>query len=204
MEQKLVDKVKQHNDSQRYTQKIRKSAEIKAKFDQFANNIETNVKKAISFIPEIPGKIKTFIETKKVQNQENQQVLDAYASFLNFAELSKNNTGVDFDPEFGNIKVVYTNFGPLFIEELSNNIQSIEGFIPTEDSIMKYFNGQLQSQPQNNLVNMTGKFIDPESLKISTTNTTLPIKNNKVLFYLKKQEELAKKKSEQSSEQEKQ
>jgi len=214
MELKLTDKIKQFNDNQRYTQQVKAKAVRKAQVEQFFEGVGTGIKKAVSAIPEIPSKIKRLIDDAKQQRIENQQTLGMYASYLNYADQTCDQTGIEFDPESKNFKVIFTDFGPLFIETFPDildskapiSVQAIEGFIPFEDGFMKYFNGQLQSQPQTNTVVMTGRNIDPESLNVSKVESISNFKNNKVLFYLKKQEELARKKVQttQPTEQEKQ
>lgn len=214
MDLKLTDKIKEFNNNQRFTQQVKAKAIRKAKVEQFIDGVETGIKKVASSIPEIPSKIKKLIADAKLKKFEDQQTLDMFASYLNYADQSNGQTGIEIDPRSKDFRVIHTAFGPLFIENFPDildagtptSVQAIEGFIPFDDGLIKYFNGQIQSQLQTNTVVMTGRSIDPETLNVSKVDSVTNFKNNKILFYLKKQEELARKKAQpsQTTEQEKQ
>lgn len=214
MDLKLTDKVKQFNSNQRYTQKVKEKAIKKAQVEQLFENVGKGIKKVASTIPEIPGKIKEYIENKKLQAQEDQLVLDMYKYFIEYANQNTDKTGVEFNPENEDIKVIYTNFGPLFIAQLedSENLktlatkQAIEGFLPDDDGLLKYFNAELQTPKTGDTVTLIGFAVNPETMKVSQVNKTTNKSSSKAMFYIRKQEELAKKKTQQSqpTEQEKQ
>ena len=207
MEINVSDKVKEFNDSQKYTQKVRTNAIRRLRFRRFADKVEDGFKKVAKAIPETIDKIKDYHEARKTISTEGKQILDMYDFYLEFASTNADKKGIEVDPKNKDFKVIYTNYGPIFIAPLENESsstsrdsirQAVEGFLPDDDGFIKYFNCEMHSNSQNkNNVNISGYTVDPEKRKVSLVDKVVP-NNNKTLFYINKQTEIAKKFSQTS------
>lgn len=206
MDLKLNDKVIQFNRSQKYTQKAKERAVIKDRIEAVIDSIGNGIKNAISTIPEIPDKIQKYRDYKKLQELEDQYILDMYRYFLEVANLCENKTGIDVDPQNEIIKIIYTDFGPLFIAKLDDftaleipvSRQAVEGFLPDDDGLLKYFNIEIQTPKKSNKSILIGHLVNPETMKASPVDRTISANKSKILFYIKKQEDLARKQSQEN------
>lgn len=202
MKRNLTDKVKEFNQTQRYTQKIKAKAVAKAQLEHLIEEAGKGIKKAIHSIPEIPNKIREYQENREMERIEEEYIFDLYNYFLIFAKQSEKMTGIEQTPD-ESVKFIYTDFGPLSIVKLDeltgfqNPIerQNIEGFMPDDDGLLRYFKVDSHTQKNNPMVTLIGYTIDPETMKISWVNKTTHRDKCKALFYIRKQEELARKKS---------
>ena len=207
MASELSDKVREFNKAQKYTQKQKNINLVRTKIDQIVDSIGSSVKNFASNLAEIPNTIKERRSEARIQAMKDQHLVSMYQYFLQTANNCTNKTGVEHDPEFKNIKVIYTTFGPLYIATLDDfnafettlSRQVVEGFLPSHDGLLRYFDVEIQIDQTTNESMMFGRSLDPETLK--TSYVEQPADN--VLFYIKKQEETAIKESQSKAEQEK-